>query len=772
MGIFKRLYRLFLSILSILTMFFTPCLPLVSADAVTTVIVSSPDAWAHGSTNKVVMNKTGVLHTVYNMFDTQLTHHAWSDDEGATWTNQTLGNYTEYPTIVIDSNDNLHVVALNITGADHPVYWRFYADNQTWGHYQILASPANDYMRPELVINSTDCMTLGFYSSVGLWVYGMNYWPTNDSWGGIYQILTGQLTTTGQQPFSFFFDYNDTLHTVANSIVGGSNTIHYRNRTASGWNTDVYLTGLGGGRLYDNPDILVDFDDTIHIVYVNESGPAVDTVEYITHDTNSWIAPTELINDSKLETPSISLDGRGLYYVTYVESDFDIRVISCNNGTWSANQTIYSGANNIHVPGLMCQMFPASGYQRLNIPAVSYMYMFSSFDGVTNYRYYAGVEANISWNWGVSISVYDDSTGNALNNFNLTFINDTTTYSATGCTTPAFFNFTDIPLGDDVFILVNQTQYEDQYFYEDFAVGVGNTYINAYLTPINVSNLYALYVLDTTDEPIKDVLFTIDKYISDAVGFDTVATRYSDSNGEVLIYLNAGDIYHVYLSKTGYQSTDSIYIPSASVYTKYFVLLSEETEYENVTSFEEIITYEGYANLSNNRIYINYSDAWLETINTGITLYCYNRSTGVTSVITTDSRSGDNSFSINSAVNTSNQHWAVLHLNHTSLGHTTATIYFEVNRTTLTNETWFNALLSANLGGNPFGWSNTFGIFLLLAGLFMFGPQNSGLSLMITGFMLLFVNSIIGIYILGVTVPIVFIILGVFSLWVTHRKVG
>ena len=70
----------------------------------------------------------------------------------------------------------------------------------------------------------------------------------------------------------------------------------------------------------------------------------------------------------------------------------------------------------------------------------------------------------------------------------------------------------------------------------------------------------------------------------------------------------------------------------------------------------------------------------------------------------------------------------------------------------------------------PLGWSNTIAFFLVCAGLFAFGEQGVGITLVGTGFMFLFINSVIGLVAIGTLIPILFIVFGVFTEWIRHNK--
>ena len=89
----------------------------------------------------------------------------------------------------------------------------------------------------------------------------------------------------------------------------------------------------------------------------------------------------------------------------------------------------------------------------------------------------------------------------------------------------------------------------------------------------------------------------------------------------------------------------------------------------------------------------------------------------------------------------------------------------------ITDSDTFNRMFDLNYGYNPFGWSNTFAFFVMISILFSFGQMNSGVSMTILGFVLLFINNIIGLALIAVLVPILFILLGLMIMWSSHRRI-
>ena len=81
-------------------------------------------------------------------------------------------------------------------------------------------------------------------------------------------------------------------------------------------------------------------------------------------------------------------------------------------------------------------------------------------------------------------------------------------------------------------------------------------------------------------------------------------------------------------------------------------------------------------------------------------------------------------------------------------------------------------MFDANFGSSPggFGWSNILGFFVMLGILFGFDQRNSGVGIIITGGILLFINSVIGLSVIGTVIPILFIAFGILVQWRNQRR--
>lgn len=399
---------------------------------------------------------------------------------------------------------------------------------------------------------------------------------------------------------------------------------------------------------------------------------------------------------------------------------------------------------------------------------------------------YSIVGLNIPWG-SMAMSCYDEITHEALV-FNILITNsDLDPYAANNLTNIHYLDMNDIPYGENTIFYISNGTHESRTYYDN--IYLNNFYNLTFYLPLamppegtedpdydpeneSYSTLYLLTVVDEANNGIEGVKIRIMRYINETDTYENVTILISDANGQADVYLYDGTVYKVNLSKTGYVPRTDDWIPSDVIFTRTFRLKLEEEEYENETTYNEAVTFEGYVD-SSGYVHVNYTDSLNETTSTNICIYEHNTTTGNATVFYWDNRTNENDFTFNVLGNTSNCYEAVLSLVHTTFGTVTDSFIIcgdERPYINISDQTWADALFEANYGTNPFGWSNFFGFFILLAGVFSFGQKNTGVSLIVTGGILIFINTVIGWTIMATSIPVLFIILGVLVQWANHRR--
>jgi len=371
----------------------------------------------------------------------------------------------------------------------------------------------------------------------------------------------------------------------------------------------------------------------------------------------------------------------------------------------------------------------------------------------------------------LDINCYNESDSSAIT-FDV-FISDREgkeTYVETNCTNTHTIDISLCPTGYNTIIKISAEGYNDRIYYMDI---FKDTYyvLNAYLPPKTKTKQYLFQVIDESNLPVPSIKLSVGKYINETVGYENITILLTDGYGQVSTNLIPNFLYKIYIEQTKdvkpkYKRQIDDFLASKTDLDHIFKVYFIEDKYKNITRWQKDITFEGY--IKNNKLYINYSDSLKRTSFVKFTVYEYNVSTNfLNPIFTYYSIQNECNFSVD--INVSNMYIVKMEQNHSYYGYIIYALEFKA-REKITTKTRFNLLFEANYGTNPFGWSNFIGFMIVIACLFSFGERGSGLSLMGTGFLLLFINNIIGFTVIAVVVPIVFVILGILVEWNNRQK--
>ena len=352
----------------------------------------------------------------------------------------------------------------------------------------------------------------------------------------------------------------------------------------------------------------------------------------------------------------------------------------------------------------------------------------------------------------LTINAFDENTSNAIPHWDC-FITDQTgdnTYESLDNSNPLLIDVNDIPYGDDTIIIINSTGYDchwynSKIFVMDLEPNIPYT-LDAYLSRTNETELYFFYVTSELNEPVTDATMNIKRYINDSVGYGNASIILTDANGQASIYLIPNQIYLIVISKDGYLTETSTYIPDPDYYGPYypqeFQLLFDDTEpdiiiFNDIIDFTASIDADGFIN-------VTYHDQNSHTTDTTIQVFQYFN--GTRSLNNTDTRTGDHSFTYSSSgYNTSMAHTIVLYLNHSDLGFEHVSIFLFPIVSTMVENTienyWDNVFGSWDLG-----YARTFLVFVpCIFFLVVFGAAHVGLGVLVSGLYLGFTTQFLDI---------------------------
>ena len=375
-----------------------------------------------------------------------------------------------------------------------------------------------------------------------------------------------------------------------------------------------------------------------------------------------------------------------------------------------------------------------------------------------------------------TINVYNESDPSvAIPNWNLLVYDEYggIYYSHDNLNNPVTINHSVYGTGETYF-QIGADGYDNRTYYADIVNGI-HYILNAFLPYENDTELYYIQVVDERAAPIYNAEIHITKALNGSL--QEICSGFTNTYGMYSVYLISSNAYRINISKTDYETKElQELVPDPDKYGIEFPIIYQlgysSTSYLNETFFNEYIDFT--VEESGTTLFTNYTDSLTNTTNTSIVVYEINQTTGDYTPIDWYNTTDDDSWVDTTTINRSNCYMVVLFLNHTDFGFYSTTIFICGDNLTyrgLTDSDTFNRMFDLNYGYNPFGWSNTFAFFVMISILFSFGQMNSGVSMTILGFVLLFINGVIGLALIAVLVPILFILLGLMIMWSSHRRV-
>jgi len=775
----------------------------------------------NASNRCLVVDSSGILHTIYKNSSGYL-NYSNSGDFGVTWNNYSIINESiDHFEMAVDGYDYLWVV-YNVESAnvseDEDIYYRRSTDSgSSWSSAYKLWNTDNTKSQSttglsivvdndndvNVVMSITDVYTDGY-------VKARRWTDDTGSWSSTFTVTD-------------YYAYDTPIRHV-NCVVASNDTVFvfYEIRNSNQYDLvgqyfdeslNIYPTGSDYFYVYNDvsdgaidaqclgSDCCIGLDNIIHIVYRREQHPSPRaSLNYIPfYLSNMTVGTDETVyydSDYPVLSCSISWTYEGdvitLFSKHNVWTSTDKihkRIRDYNDGWGDVMMMNQGNDNETEYPKLMYQRYPSTWIFTSG-------FIFDFFNDTTDkvcyaasntHTWYDGTDYNPGedpWNPPdsdpngtgnhITFNVYNESNTSETPVFNIFVTNQSgsETYYDETCTSPYNCYYNLIPTGNKISFLISSAGYYSRQFYMDIDTSV-NYEVNVYLAPYT-ANLYFMNVINEYNEPVEDVLLVVKRYINDTGRYENMTSLYTDGAGQCSAYLLPGIQYKVFLNKSGYYDKTEDYIPDPNYYgisyPKYFKIYFKDTSYDNATIYWECITFNGY--VSGTTLYVNFTDVCNETIDTHIIVYEINRSTGDKTVFGYDNKTANYSFQTSFAdINTSNCYLVVLNLNHT---------YFDFYRDsflwcgiiTLTNKSFFDNLFNLNYGTSPggFGWSNIFGFIILVSGMFAFGQQGSGIAMVVTGGLLIFINSYIGLTVISILASMILIVFGVLVVWANQRR--
>jgi parallel beta-helix repeat protein len=305
------------------------------------VVAEGADEYSTAFPHQRKLAKTldGSLHAVYHKKDANgilQVYHAESSDGGKTWIEEKITNATTdqcFPALAADSYGNLHLVWEEGWPSKPGIVPYTYYKKKVAGSWQDSELVASYATFPAIAIDSHDNVHVVY----GTYVYEPGYWGggngirwrlrTSDGWQAEESISSEKYWV---RYAAIAIDSKDNVHVVwSHAPKYRYYDIHYRKRTASGWETEVEISSDSDSTAA-YPSIAIDGNDRVHIVWHYQenasSNGAIDGYWSIRHRvyTDSW-QPIEIIAGPTKYLqlyPSLAIDDQNNLHVIWFGQHF------------------------------------------------------------------------------------------------------------------------------------------------------------------------------------------------------------------------------------------------------------------------------------------------------------------------------------------------------------------------------------------------------------------------------------------------------------------
>jgi hypothetical protein len=272
----------------------------------------------------------------------QVAQADWTPARRLTWTS----GYSENPAIAVDSSGNLHVVWSDTVGS-HDLYYKKSTDGgATWTVTKRITWTSGYSIYPTIAVDSSDNLHLVWRDDTG----GNNeiyYKKSTD--GGVTWTTSQRLTWTSGISWdpAIAISPSGNLHVVWYDGTGGNNEIYYKKSTNGGakWSASQRLTWTSGYSEY--PAVLVDSSGNVHVVW--QAHIPVNSEIYYKRSTDggaTWTPSQRLTWNSYYSgSPAIAVDSSGNLHVVWYDSattNFEIHYRKSTDGgtTWTPSQRL------------------------------------------------------------------------------------------------------------------------------------------------------------------------------------------------------------------------------------------------------------------------------------------------------------------------------------------------------------------------------------------------------------------------------------------------
>jgi len=385
-------------------------------------VVKTPNAFSEGTafspSRKLARTSTGVLWCCYAgpwvVPGVMQIFVAYSVDDGVTWVEEQITTADvrrqQYPSIAIDSADNVHLV------------WRDYAIATTsdvfyrrrtaagWDAIeQLTATAPGDWQSaPSIAIDSADNIHIVWLGEGwGANPTRMNVQYRQRTAAGAWQAqesVTDIAVDQRSHSASIAIDIANVVHVAWMGQGWGANpgvhNIQYRQRVAGVWGAQEAITDLATWQ--HMPCIALDSLGNVHVAWYAEFAPwaSVWDIYYRERVAGVWQAIVQLTNVAAAGCdqyqPSIAIDSSDNIHIVWYGNgwgvntfEYSLQHLKRTAGVWEAREPLSDRAWGQMHPVLIWAFHPTIGGQKPNI-VDNYLFVFIGCDlAVSQVEFYA-----------------------------------------------------------------------------------------------------------------------------------------------------------------------------------------------------------------------------------------------------------------------------------------------------------------------------------------------------------------------------------------------
>ena len=364
----------------------TPTLTRVPAhvgEIFTVVTGTETDSTGLSSQRKLAIASDGSLHVTYTRKDhngiSQI-YHAESNNGGETWTEEQITNAPRrhgFPSIAIDSKDNIHVAweyrEGSPGGSSETCAIQYRVKTTTW---QPIEDVIRNQSYPSIAIDSEDNVHLvvGGYWGGAYNAHYVKYVKRGPSgWGSPETVSSNGWANAP----AIAIDQNNNVHVVYTHSpkYGSYSGLRYRERIPSGWQSEEIIQEDDQGRGLSS--MALDSSSNVYVVWDNADAGGIKIRK---RTSSGWQATGDVYTESgySQKNPVISIDGNDYLHVVwqgkYSESPDYYQIRHRRYTTsWQPLENLTSSiADNQSNPSLMWAPYPAVSGVKTNLPGDGY----------------------------------------------------------------------------------------------------------------------------------------------------------------------------------------------------------------------------------------------------------------------------------------------------------------------------------------------------------------------------------------------------------------